>query len=119
MTEKGYESESYSESEEDSKAATKPSEDSSLLKRPLSRMDEEKKVKEKSQKKASVAANKATKQASITGFFQKKWTSYVDFLSVYCCDFPLFMWLDIYCTRLQYNNKPVGVSVQLIRCFGH
>ncbi|KAG7321129.1 hypothetical protein KOW79_015544 [Hemibagrus wyckioides] len=72
VTEKGYESESYSESEDESKAATQPSEDSSSLKQPLSRKDEEKKVKEKSQKKAPAAANKATKQASITGFFQKK-----------------------------------------------
>lgn len=75
MTEKGYESESYSENEDDSKAAAQPSEDSRSLKQPLSRMDEEKKVKDKSQKKSSAAANKGTKQASITGFFQKKWTS--------------------------------------------
>ncbi|KAK3555308.1 hypothetical protein QTP86_014901 [Hemibagrus guttatus] len=72
VTEKGYETESYSESEDESKAATRPTEDSSSLKQPLSKKDEEKKVKEKSQKKAPAAANKATKQASITGFFQKK-----------------------------------------------
>lgn len=72
MTEKGYKSESYSESEDESKAATQPSEDSSLLKQPLARMNEEKWVEEKSQKKAPAAANKATKQASIMGFFQKK-----------------------------------------------
>ncbi|XP_060792033.1 DNA polymerase delta subunit 3 isoform X2 [Neoarius graeffei] len=70
VTEKGYETESYSESEDESKGATQPSDDSSSLKQPLPRMDEEKKVEEKSQKKA--AANKATKQASIMGFFQKK-----------------------------------------------
>lgn len=70
VTEKGYESESYSESEDESKA--QPSEDSSSVKQPLSRLDEEKKVKEKSQKKAPSATNKTTKQASITGFFQKK-----------------------------------------------
>ncbi|XP_027016760.2 DNA polymerase delta subunit 3 [Tachysurus fulvidraco] len=72
VTEKGYESESYSESEDESKAATEPSEDSSSLKQPHTRMNEVKKVKEKGQKKASAAANKATKQASIKGFFQKK-----------------------------------------------
>ncbi|KAK2827319.1 hypothetical protein Q7C36_018245 [Tachysurus vachellii] len=68
VTEKGYESESYSESEDESKAATQPSEDSSSLKQPHTRMNEVKKVKEKGQKKASAA----TKQASIKGFFQKK-----------------------------------------------
>lgn len=72
VTEKGYETESYSESEDESKGATQPSDDSSSLKQPLTRMDEEKKVEEKSQKKAPAAANKATKQASIMGFFQKK-----------------------------------------------
>ncbi|TSL04230.1 DNA polymerase delta subunit 3 [Bagarius yarrelli] len=72
VTEKGYESESYSESEDESKPAPRTSEDSSSLKQPLSRLNDEKKVKEKSQKKSSAAANKATKQASITGFFQKK-----------------------------------------------
>ncbi|MCJ8740858.1 hypothetical protein PDJAM_G00063880 [Pangasius djambal] len=72
VTEKGYESESYSESEDESKAATQPSEDSSSLKQPFVRMDEEKKVKEKSQKKPPAAVNKATRQASIAGFFQKK-----------------------------------------------
>ncbi|XP_026794249.3 DNA polymerase delta subunit 3 isoform X1 [Pangasianodon hypophthalmus] len=72
VTEKGYESESYSESEDESKAATQHSEDSSSLKQPFVRTDEEKKVKEKSQKKAPAAVNKATKQASIAGFFQKK-----------------------------------------------
>lgn len=72
VTEKGYESESYSESEEESKAATQPSEDSTSLKKQFSKIDEEKKVKEKNQKKALAAANKGTKQASITGFFQKK-----------------------------------------------
>lgn len=82
VTEKGYESESYSESEDESKAATRPSEDSSSLKQPLSRKDEEKKAKEKSQKKAPAAANKATKQASIRGFFQKKWTSYSVFVAL-------------------------------------
>lgn len=90
MTEKGYETESYSESEDESKGATQPSDDSSSLKQPLARMDEEKKVEEKSQKKA--AANKATKQASIMGFFQKKWTSHVGFLFVYHCDLPVVLW---------------------------
>ncbi|KAM9451669.1 DNA polymerase delta subunit 3 isoform 2-T2 [Clarias gariepinus] len=72
VTEKGYESESYSENEAEPKAATQPSEDSSSLKQSLARMDEEKRVKEKSQKKAPAATSKLTKQASIMGFFQKK-----------------------------------------------
>lgn len=66
VTEKGYESESYSEAEDDvpppkhaAKAAAKPA---------ASNKDEEK----KSQKKAAASANKGTKQASIMGFFQKK-----------------------------------------------
>lgn len=82
MTEKGYESESYSESDEDSKT-NKPSKDSGSLKQLLGKRDEEKKVKEKAQKKN--AANKPVKQVSIMGFFQKKWpttiTPLLDFTS--------------------------------------
>ncbi|XP_062867556.1 DNA polymerase delta subunit 3 isoform X2 [Trichomycterus rosablanca] len=73
VTEKGYESESYSESDDDSKVSGKPSEDSASLKQFMGKRDEEKKVKEKAQKKAAAAAaNKPVKQASIMGFFQKK-----------------------------------------------
>ncbi|KAI5096554.1 DNA polymerase delta subunit 3 [Silurus meridionalis] len=72
VTEKGFESESYSESDDESKTATQPAEDSSSLTQTLKRKDDEKKVKEKSQKKAPAATNKVTKQASIMGFFQKK-----------------------------------------------
>ncbi|XP_026860317.2 DNA polymerase delta subunit 3 [Electrophorus electricus] len=72
VTEKGYESESYSESEDDFKASSYPSEDSVSLKQSLGKREEEKKLKEKGQKKAPAAANKATKQATIFGFFQKK-----------------------------------------------
>ncbi|KAI4886830.1 hypothetical protein NFI96_018394 [Prochilodus magdalenae] len=72
VTEKGYETESYSESEDDSKATSQPSEESGFVKQSLGKK-EEKTFKEKSQKKApAAAANKATKQASIMGFFQKK-----------------------------------------------
>ncbi|XP_066502174.1 DNA polymerase delta subunit 3 [Hoplias malabaricus] len=70
VTEKGYVTESYSENEDDIKADSRPSED--LVKQSLGKR-EEMKPKETSQKKASAAAaNKATKQASIMGFFQKK-----------------------------------------------
>ncbi|KAJ8266577.1 hypothetical protein GJAV_G00132070 [Gymnothorax javanicus] len=65
VTEKRYESESYSESEDEFKAS-KPLEESAPNKSPAGKKEEEK----RSQKKA--AANKTTKQASIMGFFQKK-----------------------------------------------
>ncbi|KAL7844233.1 hypothetical protein SRHO_G00227720 [Serrasalmus rhombeus] len=72
VTEKGYETESYSESEDDFKATSQPSEDSGSVKQLLGKR-EENTSKEKAQKKApAAAANKATKQASIMGFFQKK-----------------------------------------------
>ncbi|XP_047445425.1 DNA polymerase delta subunit 3 [Mugil cephalus] len=65
VTEKGYESESYSESEDD----FKPSKQAPVrAKLPSRSKDDEK----KSQKKTSANANKGSKQASIMGFFQKK-----------------------------------------------
>uniref|UniRef100_A0A8C2B702 DNA polymerase delta subunit 3 n=1 Tax=Cyprinus carpio TaxID=7962 RepID=A0A8C2B702_CYPCA len=68
MTEKGYVSESYSESEEEPESNSQ-AKDSSSLKQSFGKREEEK--KEKSQKKTS-AAKKPTKQPSIMGFFQKK-----------------------------------------------
>ncbi|CAL8343079.1 unnamed protein product [Merluccius merluccius] len=65
VTEKGYESESYSESEDhtqSSKPANVPA------KAVMSKREDEKKA----QKKMSATTNKGTKQASIMGFFQKK-----------------------------------------------
>jgi len=69
VTEKGYVSESYSESEEEPEPKSQ-AKDSSTLKQSFGKKEEEK--KEKSQKKTS-ATNKSTKQPSIMGFFQKKW----------------------------------------------
>lgn len=69
VTEKAYESESYSETEDDvrpSKPATKAP---APAKPSASKREEDK----KSHKKAAACANKGTKQASIMGFFQKKW----------------------------------------------
>lgn len=71
VTEKGYVSESYSESEDDFKA-TKQAAGGPVKAKPSSSNKEDEK---KSQKKASGNANKGTKQASIMGFFQKKWQS--------------------------------------------
>lgn len=68
MTEKGYVSESYSESEEEPEPNSQ-AKDLSSLKQSFGKREEEK--KEKSQKKTSTA-NKPTKQPSIMGFFQKK-----------------------------------------------
>ncbi|XDV38698.1 hypothetical protein PO909_008048 [Leuciscus waleckii] len=68
VTEKGYVSESYSESEEEPEPKSQ-AKDSSSLKQSFGKREEEK--KEKSQKKTS-ASNKSTKQPSIMGFFQKK-----------------------------------------------
>nr|XP_055036824.1 DNA polymerase delta subunit 3 [Misgurnus anguillicaudatus] len=69
VTEKGYVSESYSESE-DSEANSQVK-DTVLPKQKLGQKEDER--KEKSHKKASAAAaNKSTKQPSIMGFFQKK-----------------------------------------------
>uniref|UniRef100_A0A8C2FDT2 DNA polymerase delta subunit 3 n=1 Tax=Cyprinus carpio TaxID=7962 RepID=A0A8C2FDT2_CYPCA len=68
LTEKGYVSESYSESEEEPEPNSQ-AKDSSSLKQSFGKREEEK--KEKREKKTS-AANKPTKQPSIMGFFQKK-----------------------------------------------
>ncbi|KAI7795770.1 DNA polymerase delta subunit 3 [Triplophysa rosa] len=68
VTEKSYVSESYSESEE-----TEPNskvKDSVSLKQSFVKKEDEK--KEKSQKKPAASSNKARKQPSIMGFFQKK-----------------------------------------------
>lgn len=70
VTEKGYESESYSEAEDDAAAqTTKQAPRDPFPAKPAagSRPDEK-----KSQKKTSVNASKGAKQASIMGFFQKK-----------------------------------------------
>ncbi|XP_071347701.1 DNA polymerase delta subunit 3 isoform X2 [Trachinotus anak] len=68
VTEKGYESESYSEGEDNFQATKQAPKDPVPAKLPASNREEEK----KSQKKSSANANKGTKQASIMGFFQKK-----------------------------------------------
>ncbi|XP_041707201.2 DNA polymerase delta subunit 3 isoform X1 [Coregonus clupeaformis] len=67
VTEKGYESESYSETEDDFKAS-KPAQKNPTPPKPSTG----KKQEEKRSKKVAAAANKSTKQASIMGFFQKK-----------------------------------------------
>lgn len=69
MTEKGYESESYSETEDDFQATKQAPKDPVAAKPPASTKQDEK----RSQKKASANTNKGSKQASIMGFFQKKW----------------------------------------------
>ncbi|CAB1421307.1 unnamed protein product [Pleuronectes platessa] len=68
MTEKGYESESYSEAEDDFQAGKPPGKNPVPAKLPAPSREDQK----KSQKKASANANKGSKQASIMGFFQKK-----------------------------------------------
>lgn len=68
MTEKGYESESYSEGEDDIQASKQAIKNSFPAKLSASHKEDEK----KSHKKTSANANKGTKQASIMGFFQKK-----------------------------------------------
>lgn len=68
VTEKGYESESYSETEEDVEAAKQAPKAPIPAKLAASNKQDEK----KSQKKTSANANKGSKQASIMGFFQKK-----------------------------------------------
>ncbi|XP_062342042.1 DNA polymerase delta subunit 3 [Osmerus eperlanus] len=64
VTEKAFESESYSETE-DEVQASKPTSAPATL-------STGKKEEKKSQKKSTPTANKGTKQASIMGFFQKK-----------------------------------------------
>nr|XP_019966985.1 PREDICTED: DNA polymerase delta subunit 3 [Paralichthys olivaceus] len=66
VTEKGYESESYSESEDDFKATKQAARNPIPAKLPASNREDQKK------KKISANANKGSKQASIMGFFQKK-----------------------------------------------
>lgn len=66
VTEKGYESESYSETEDDAQAG-KPTPALTMFKSGKKERDEK-----KSQKKSTPPANKGTKQASIMGFFHKK-----------------------------------------------
>ncbi|XP_042284749.1 DNA polymerase delta subunit 3 [Thunnus maccoyii] len=68
VTEKGYESESYSETEDDAPPTKQAPKHPFPAKQPTSNKEDVK----KSQKKASANANKGTKQASIMGFFQKK-----------------------------------------------
>ena len=68
MTEKGYESESYSETEDEVQPAKQAPKDPFPAKLSASNKQDEK----KSQKKTPANANKGTKQASIMGFFQKK-----------------------------------------------
>uniref|UniRef100_A0A8C7XVF4 DNA polymerase delta subunit 3 n=1 Tax=Oryzias sinensis TaxID=183150 RepID=A0A8C7XVF4_9TELE len=68
VTEKGFESESYSESEEDFRAPKAAQREPFKAKaNPGSKEDDK-----KSQKKAPASSNKGGKQASIMGFFQKK-----------------------------------------------
>ncbi|CAF97746.1 unnamed protein product [Tetraodon nigroviridis] len=68
VTEKGYESESYSETEDDVQAA-KQAGKNDVPARPATSYKQEDK---KSLKKSSANTNKGAKQASIMGFFQKK-----------------------------------------------
>lgn len=68
VTEKGYGSESYSETEDEGPAPKQAPEVLLTAKLPTRNKEDEK----KSQKKTSANANKGTKQASIMGFFQKK-----------------------------------------------
>ncbi|XP_039999887.1 DNA polymerase delta subunit 3 isoform X2 [Xiphias gladius] len=68
VTEKVYESESYSEAEDDIQATKQAPKDPIPAKLPASNREDEK----KSHKKTSANGNKGTKQASIMGFFQKK-----------------------------------------------
>ncbi|MED6290653.1 hypothetical protein CHARACLAT_015390 [Characodon lateralis] len=68
VTEKGYVSESYSETDDDFQSTKQAPRDNIKAKLTSSSKDNEKKT----QKKSSASSNKGTKQASITGFFQKK-----------------------------------------------
>ncbi|XP_062261167.1 DNA polymerase delta subunit 3 [Platichthys flesus] len=68
VTEKGYESESYSEAEDDFQAGKQPAKNLVPAKLPAPSREDQK----KSQKKTTANANKGSKQASIMGFFQKK-----------------------------------------------
>ena len=68
VTEKGYESESYSDTEDDVQATKQAGKNTVPPKPAASNKQEDKKV----HKKSSANANKGAKQASIMGFFQKK-----------------------------------------------
>lgn len=68
VTEKGYESESYSEAEDDAQASKQAGKDPVPAKPAASNKQEDK----KGQKKSSANGNKGAKQASIMGFFHKK-----------------------------------------------
>ncbi|XP_066555192.1 DNA polymerase delta subunit 3 isoform X2 [Amia ocellicauda] len=68
VTEKRFESESFSESEDDLKSSKQPPKQLACLKPATGKKEEEK----KSQKKSAAASNKVIKQVSIMGFFQKK-----------------------------------------------
>nr|XP_040026787.1 DNA polymerase delta subunit 3 isoform X2 [Gasterosteus aculeatus aculeatus] len=67
VTEKGYESESYSEAEDDARASKAAKGLVPAKAAPSTKADEK-----RSQKKTPASANKGSKQASIMGFFQKK-----------------------------------------------
>ncbi|XP_077955849.1 DNA polymerase delta subunit 3 isoform X3 [Gasterosteus aculeatus] len=67
VTEKGYESESYSEAEDDARASKAAKGLIPAKAAPSTKADEK-----RSQKKTPASANKGSKQASIMGFFQKK-----------------------------------------------
>ncbi|KAL6103782.1 pold3 [Pungitius sinensis] len=67
VTEKGYESESYSEAEDEVHAPKAPKDLAPAKAAAGSKADEK-----RSQKKTPAGANKGSKQASIMGFFQKK-----------------------------------------------
>ncbi|XP_028839813.1 DNA polymerase delta subunit 3 [Denticeps clupeoides] len=64
VTEKGYQSESYSESDDNTKANQKKT----AIKPSVGKKEDQ----HKCQKKAMIVSNKVAKQASIMGFFQKK-----------------------------------------------
>ncbi|MEQ2196813.1 hypothetical protein XENOCAPTIV_014075 [Xenoophorus captivus] len=68
VTEKGYVSESYSETDDDFQSTKQAPHDNIKAKLTSSSKDNEKKT----QKKSSASSNKGSKQASIMGFFQKK-----------------------------------------------
>lgn len=68
VTEKGYESESYSEAEDDAQASRQVGKSAVPAKPAASNKPEDK----KGHKKSSANASKGAKQASIMGFFQKK-----------------------------------------------
>nr|XP_023656162.1 DNA polymerase delta subunit 3 [Paramormyrops kingsleyae] len=68
VTEKGFESESYSESDDDFKVNKQPLKEPGASKAIFRKNEEE----NKSQKRATAAAGKAAKQASTMGFFVKK-----------------------------------------------